>query len=105
MLEKCDVVRFLVKEGIRALDNPRSPMDYLRRAAMKKTQLLFWVGEIRRGRDDLSDEKKPGRPATASLDEILAYRLERDPQTTVRRLAASLGIWPQTVVACTKGLG
>jgi hypothetical protein len=70
---------------------------------MKKTQVFFWVGEVRPGRED---EKRPGRPPTASLDEILAYRLERDSYTTACRLTASMGISPHMVIAMLhKALG
>jgi hypothetical protein len=65
---------------------------------MKKTQVFFWVGKVGRGREDPSYEDGPRRPATVGLDEILAYRLERDPHPTTRRLTAFLGILPQTVV-------
>jgi hypothetical protein len=67
-------------------------------ASMKKIQVFFWVGEVRRGREDLSDEERVGRLPTAGLDEILAHRLNRDPHITARRLAASLGISPQKVI-------
>jgi hypothetical protein len=73
---------------------------------MKKSQVFFWVGEIRRKQKDLSDEERPERSPTAGLDEILVYRPERDPHTTARSLAASLGISPQTAIAhLHEGLG
>jgi hypothetical protein len=73
---------------------------------MKKTQVFFRVGEVRRERGDLSDEERPRIPLIAGLDQILAYRLERDQQTIARRLAASLGISQQSVIAqLHEGLG
>jgi hypothetical protein len=74
--------------------------------ATKKTQILFWVEEVRRGQEDLSDEERPGRTPTTGLDEILTYRIERDPYTTARRLAACLWISQQTIIAhLLEGLG
>jgi hypothetical protein len=65
---------------------------------MKKTQVFFGVKEVRPEREDLSDEERSRRPSAAGLNEILAYPLERDLNTTARRLAVSLGISPQTVM-------
>jgi hypothetical protein len=82
MLEKRHTIRFLVKEGIRALDNPGRLRNVSHEAVMKKIQIFFWVGKVRRGREDLSDEERLGRPPVADFDEIIAFRLERDPRTT-----------------------
>jgi hypothetical protein len=65
---------------------------------MKKTQVFFWVEEVRRGREDLSNEEMLGTSPNAGLDEILAYRLERDPHTTTHGLAAPVRTSPQTVI-------
>jgi hypothetical protein len=56
------------------------------------------LGKFDEGEKDLSDEERPGRSLVASIDEILAYGLGQNPDTTARRLAASLGISPQTVI-------
>jgi hypothetical protein len=45
--------------------------------AMKSPQVFFWVGEIRRRREYLSDEARQGRPFTVGLNESLAHHLER----------------------------
>jgi hypothetical protein len=99
MLEQRHAIRFLLKEGIRPKEIPARLLNVYHQAAMKKSQISFAVGGVGRGRENLADEERPGRPPTASLDEILAYRLERDPHVTARRLAASLGISPQTMIA------
>jgi hypothetical protein len=73
---------------------------------MKKTQVFFWVTEVRRGRKDFSDQERAGKPPIVGLDDILAYRLERDPDTAARRLTASLGISPNRVLTrLHEGLG
>jgi hypothetical protein len=73
---------------------------------MKKSQVFFWVPEVQRARGDLSNEERSGRLPATGLDEILAYRLARDPHTTARRLAGSWEISPQTVIAhLHEGLG
>jgi hypothetical protein len=60
---------------------------------MKKNRVVG-VGEARRGREDLSDEERPGKLPTTGFSEILVDDLERDRQTTARRLVTSLGISP-----------
>jgi hypothetical protein len=75
MLKKRHIIRFLVKEGIRILDNPQSPPKCLPRGCDEENPgFLLGGGEVRRGPEDLSDEERPGRPPTGGLDEILAYR-------------------------------
>jgi hypothetical protein len=98
MLEQRHVIRFLIKEGIHPKEIPGRLRNVYGEGAMKKTQVFFWAAEVRRGREDLSDEERPGRPTTRGLDEILAHRLEKDPHTTARKLATSLGISHQTVL-------
>jgi hypothetical protein len=71
---------------------------------MKKTQALFWVGEARRGRENISDEERPGRPPTARLDEILAYCFERDPQQLVDLRFPWGSRRRRLLLTCTKGL-
>jgi hypothetical protein len=91
------VIRFLVKEGIHPKEIPAHFGNIYGEETMKKTQVFFWVTEVRRWRNDLSDEERPGKPPTTGLDDILAHRLERDPHMMVCRLAASLRISYQTV--------
>jgi hypothetical protein len=88
----------LIKEGIRRKEIPGRLRNVYGEEAMKKTQVFFSVAEVRRRRENLSDEERPGRPATPGLDEILAYRLARDSHTMTSRLTTSLSISHQTVL-------
>jgi hypothetical protein len=97
MVEQRHVIRFLIKEGIQPKEIPGRLSNVYGEEAMKKTQVFFWVAEVRRRRENLSDEERPGRSATPGFDEILAHRLARDPHTTACKLATSLGISNQTV--------
>jgi hypothetical protein len=105
-LELRCVIRFLLKDGFL----PKEIRDRLNRVygedAMKKSQVFFWVEGVRRGREDLRDPKRPGRPSTVDFDSILAHKLEINPHTTVRKLALSLKVSPQTVTThLREGLG
>jgi hypothetical protein len=79
VIEQWCIVKFLFKEGIKHPDiiQRRENVDVDR--IMKKTQISFWIAEVRRGREDLSDDEQPGKPSDVDLDEVLAYRLEANP--------------------------
>jgi hypothetical protein len=55
-LEKRHVIRFLVKNGIQPKEIPDRLRNIYHEAAMKKTQVCFWVRTVRRSRADFSDE-------------------------------------------------
>jgi hypothetical protein len=59
---------------------------------MNKTQVYFLIAEVRSGREDLSDEERPGRRLDIGLDEVLAHGLEADPHMMAHKIADSLGI-------------
>jgi hypothetical protein len=69
MLEQRHAIRFLLKAGICPKEIPARLLNVYHEAAMKKSQVLFWVGEVRRGREDLAGEERPGRPPTAGIDD------------------------------------
>jgi hypothetical protein len=90
--EQRHVIRFLRKEDIHPTGISGRFCNVYGKQAMKKTQELFWVADVRRGREELPDEERPERPPTLGLDEILAHHLEKDPHTTIRKSNVSLGI-------------
>jgi hypothetical protein len=65
-----------------------------RKEAVTKYQVFFAIEEVRRGRDDLPGERRPGRPFSFCL----AGCLERRSHTTVGGLAPSLDILPHTAI-------
>jgi hypothetical protein len=66
--------------------------------AMKRMQVYFWIAEVRRGREDFSDEDQPGGPPDIGLDEVLVHRSEAESHMTARKIADSPRISPQTVI-------
>jgi hypothetical protein len=64
----------------------------------KKAKVHFWIPEVRKGREDLSDDERPGRPPNIGLGDVLVHRLEADLHTTAREIAGSLGISSQAVI-------
>jgi hypothetical protein len=47
MLAQRHVIRFLIKEGIHPKEIPGRLRNVYGQAAMKKTQVFFWVAEVR----------------------------------------------------------
>jgi histone-lysine N-methyltransferase SETMAR len=65
--------------------------------AMGKSQMYFWIAEIKRGRTDLSDLHRPGRTPDEGLALVIAAKHEQDRHLSARQLAKSLGIAVSTV--------
>jgi hypothetical protein len=70
MLEHRHILRFLLKKDNTPLNILSRLQNIFRERAMKQTQVHFWIREIRRGREDLSDEERPGRRNAGSSDRI-----------------------------------
>jgi hypothetical protein len=97
MLEQRHFIRFLIKEGIRPKEIPGRLRNVYGEGAMKKTQVLFWAAEVRRGREDLSDEERPGRPATPDLMKLSPIASRK---IHTRRPAHSLPPWASHIKRC-----
>jgi hypothetical protein len=72
VLEQRHVIRFLLKDGVAPKGIPARLSEVYEEEAMKKTQVFYWAKEIRRWRESLSDEPRPGRPPEIGLHMILA---------------------------------
>jgi hypothetical protein len=70
MLDQRHILRFLLKEGNRLINILSRLQDVFGERAMKQTQVCFWIIEMRRGGEDLSDEERQGRRNAGSLDRI-----------------------------------
>jgi hypothetical protein len=77
------VIHFFLTDGLAAKEIPGHLSQVYAADAIKKTQVFHWVWEIRAGREDLSDEARPGRPCQGNLDAVLAHELENINQTII----------------------
>jgi hypothetical protein len=81
MLEQRQVIRFLLREGLAQTQIPERLSKAYGAAALKITQVFYWVREIRSGQEDLFEQPPPRRPSQIGLDTILAHKLELNPHT------------------------
>lgn len=65
--------------------------------AYKRTQVYFWISEIKSGREDLNNLDIPGRPLSEGIDDKILYWLNKEPFATVKRLAFLCGHTPITI--------
>jgi AraC-like DNA-binding protein len=65
--------------------------------ALSRTQVSFWINEVKRGRTDLNTIAGPEREFGESLATVIAGKLDTDPYFSARKLAQSLRISPSTV--------
>jgi hypothetical protein len=70
MLEQRQILRSLLKEGNKPLHILSRRQNVVGERAVKQTQVYCWISEIRRGREDLSDEERLGRRNAGSSDRI-----------------------------------
>jgi hypothetical protein len=56
-----------------------------------------WMNEIRRGNEELRNERGPERPYHYETDAVLCSILRDDPNTSLRTIADMLSIAPETV--------
>jgi transposase len=105
-VEQRYVIKFFFEEGMKAQEICDRLQNHYHENALKLSAVYKWIGEVKCGRNDLSDLEKPGRLPDESLDPVIAARYEMDPSCLARKIARSLGIALSTVCRCfTEVLG
>ena len=96
-MEQRYVIKFLHLDGYSANEIISKLHDIYSDKALSRTQVYFWLAEIRRGRTDLNDEPRAGRPFNDDLDERIRACIQINPHNSCRCIAAQLGTSGSTV--------
>jgi hypothetical protein len=98
MLKQRYIIKILVKGQVPAPEIIAKLQQHYGDNALKRTQVYFWIGEVRRGRENLSDVKRLGRSADETLSDLVAGMYGEDPGFSARKIARSLRIATNTVI-------
>jgi len=99
-LEQRTNIKFLVKLGKSGNEIREILMQIYRDNAMKKTAVYRWVKRFSEGRESITDEERPGRPATSRTEENIAkirQIVRENRRVTVRSIAERVNIDRETV--------
>jgi transposase len=104
MIERRDVIKFLLEEGDTAIEIHRRLMEHDRARGMSRSEVYGWVRDIKSRRTDLETISSPG--LTWTRDEgpadVIAKRIDENPDVSARTIAhlLSLGIAIATSTVC-----
>jgi len=93
-------IKFLVKLGKSGNKIREMLVQVYGDNAMKKTAVYKWVKRFSEGRESVTDEERPGRPATSRTEENIAkicQTVRENRRLTVRSMAEQVNIDRETV--------
>lgn len=96
-VEQRYVISFLIKKGFKGSQIIKELEEVYGNDSLSKTQVYFWISEIRGGRKDLQNIESPGRPLQENVSEKILYWLDIEPYASVQRLAHLCGHHPFTI--------
>jgi hypothetical protein len=93
--EQCYLIKLLSDEGMPGVQIVKRLRQHYGEDALSRTQVYFWIREVKPGRTDFNTIASPGKEPDESLAAVIAGGLDCDPQFSARKLAQSLGLQPQ----------
>jgi hypothetical protein len=96
-IEQRYVIKFFPDEGMPEVEIVARLRQHYGVCVLSRTQVDFWINEVKPGRTDLKTIVSPGREPDEGLAAVIAGKLDVDPCLSARKLAQSLGIAGSTV--------
>jgi hypothetical protein len=96
-VEQRYVITFFTDEDMPGVQIMPRLRDHYEKDALSRTQIYFWINEVKRGRADLNNIASPGREPDEGIAGVIAASLDADPHLSGRKLAQSFGIAASTV--------
>jgi hypothetical protein len=81
------VLKFFSDEGILGVQIVKCLRQHCGEDALSRTQMYFWINEVKQGRTDLDTIASPGREPDESLAAVIASKLDVDLHFSARKLA------------------
>ena len=105
MLEQRYCIKFLHFQGYPGNEIFEQLKEMYGDESLCKAQVYFWIGEIKRGRTDLSDAPHPGRPQNTYIDDQIRAVIKVNPYASCREIGTMVGSCGATVFRRLTELG
>jgi transposase len=92
------IIKFLWNEGSNARQIANRLQEQFSEHSYQLRRVRFWIAKIRRGRQDLHDEIRSGRPPRDDLDSKILAILEKSPFESSHSTAERLLVAQSTVL-------
>jgi transposase len=89
-LEQRIIIQCLMRENMDTHEILAELQAHFEDKAYALPTVRFWIGEVRRGREDLSDKHRSGRPALDHIDTQILHILGKSPFESARSIAQTL---------------
>jgi transposase len=97
-LEQRIIIKFLRKEGLATDQIVSKLQEHYHEHAYEDRTVRFWMTELERGREDLRDAPRTGRPPLEDIDDPILDLVNKYPFESVRSIAQTLGLAASTVL-------
>jgi hypothetical protein len=89
--------KLFVEKGMKGVETIDRLHKYYGRDALQRTQVYYWIREVKSGRKDLLNISPAGSALDEGLYHCIAKGLKEDPHLSTRKIAKALNISSATV--------